>query len=193
MKKILGSLICAGALVSSVNAYEHVEYNTYFQEKYSHAFRYENYNNPNDIVYGAWGGFLPMKKGGNTKELEGRVGKNISYYTKDDLELGVNILGGLVYYNVKTNLVDINSFGIAATINISGTYNKSILYGAEFSYTELFGDFDGHFVRYMLNAGYKFDNNLYVKTTLGFKLLGVKVTEHSDTEPFFGFGVGYSF
>lgn len=207
MKKILSSLICAGALVSSINAYEHAGMDVYFDSGYHYNIHYKNYNNPNNLIFsgafeyqGAEGGNGLATASAYHADFEGMVGKTLAYKNDDKLDVGVNVLGGAIYRRTHLEVtilgrkadVNGNSFAAKALLNISGTYDKNILFSADLSYATYFGDYEKHIIRYEFGAGYKFTNNLYAKANVRFDSKG-KNEKHSSTDTLLGFGVGYSF
>lgn len=219
MKKILGSLICAGALVSSINAYERLEFDYSFKQSWNFNLSYKNYNNQNNLIYSGsieyedWG-----LKGRNTSVVVGvdndayelyataLVGKTMYLHNKDDSTFGVNLLGGLELlrytYDFREEVINgvlhraakgsNNSLGLKVLLNISGIYDKNIIYDADLSYVSYFGDSKKHIIEYKIGAGYKFTQNVYAKANISLATEGEKEKNNSTTTAL-GFAIGYEF
>lgn len=207
MKKILGSLICVGALVSSVNASQNVGLDVYFDSGYHYNINYKNYNNQNGLVFSGSFEYQGVESGNGlatasayNADFEGMVGKTLIYKNDDKFDMGVNIMGGGIYRRThleismlgQTAEANGNSFAAKVLLNISGTYNKNVLFSSDLSYATYFGDYDNHIIRYEFGAGYKFTENLYAKANIRFSTIG-KNEKHSSTDTLLGFGIGYSF
>lgn len=199
MKKTLMSFVCAGILASGLNA-QNLEFRYDFYTSYSFDLAYKNYNNKDDLVfsgnikYDDYG--LEGKDSAYNLTLRGLVGKNLYLKQDGNSTFGVNLLGGLEYwrwhYDYLGDKGDDNSIAPMIALNLSGIYDKNIIYSIDLSYASYFGDSKDHFLRYDFGAGYKFTENFYAKANVLLSTRGEK-EKNRATQTVLGFTLGYEF
>lgn len=199
MKKTLLSLACLGIFAGGLNA-QNLELRYYFKESYNFALVYQNYNNKDDLVFKGSALYEDYDlKGENSAYnliLSGLVGKNLYLKQDGNSTFGVNLLGGLsfwrLHYDLSNNKGNYNAYGPVVLLNLSGVYDKNIIYSADLSYTSYFGDDKSHLLEYNFGAGYKFTENFYTKANIVISTQGEK-EKNKSTNTALGFTLGYEF
>lgn len=199
MKKTLLSLACVGVLASGLNA-QNLEIQYYFSNSYNFDLTYKNYNNKNDLIFGGkltyedYG--LEGKDSAYNLIFRGLVGKNLYLKQDGNSTFGVNLLGGFEYwrwhYEISNIKGDDNSIAPMVALNLSGVYDKNIIYDIDLSYASYFGDSKDHLLRYDFGAGYKFTENFYAKANVLLSTRGEK-EKNRATKTYLGFTLGYGF
>lgn len=199
MKKTLMSFVCAGILASGLNA-QNIEFRYDFNDSWNFDLIYKNYNNKDDLVFGGKLVYEDYGLNGSADahnlRINGLVGKNLHLKQDGNSTFGVNLLGGLEFwrfhYEEPGYEQDSNMYGPVILLNLSGVYDKNIIYSADLSYTSYFGDQKDHVVRYDFGAGYKFTENFYAKANMLFVTRGEK-EKNKPNRTYLGFTLGYEF
>lgn len=199
MKKTLFSLACVGVLASWLNA-QNLEFRYYFHDSYSFDLAYKNYNNKDDLVFSGVIAYndYGLEGGADAYNLsfEGLAGKNLYLKQDNNSTFGVNLLGGASFwrfhYEEPGYEQNKNMYGPTVLLNLSGVYDKNVIYSADFQYITYFGDNKRHILRYDFGAGYKFTENFYAKANILFSTQGEK-EKNKPTETIVGFTLGYEF
>lgn len=199
MKKTLMSFVCAGILVSGLNA-QNVELRYDFSKSWNFDLSYKNYNNKDNLVFG--GNIIYEDYGLKGKDsaynliFDGLVGKNLYLKQDGNSTFGVNLLGGArlwrFHYELSGYENNDNIYGPMISLNLSGIYDKNIIYNADLTYITYFGDDKGHLLKYDFGAGYKFTENFYAKANVLLSTSGEK-EKNNSTKTFLGFTLGYEF
>lgn len=199
MKKTLFSLACVGVLASGLNA-QNIELKYFFDKSYTFDLVYQNYNNKDSLAFSGSILYEDYGLNGNSDaynlRFRGLVGKNLYLKQDGNSTFGVNLLGGLEYwrlhYELSNNKGNDNMYGPVALLNLSGVYDKNIIYNIDLSYVSFFGDDKDHILRYDFGAGYKFTENFYAKANIRLSTQGEK-EKNQSTRTCLGFTLGYEF